>query len=90
VGPFRLEGPHFYYSIQMKHVIYVALTMVLVLGCKDGDPIVDEPLPKLSIQPLTVEEGDVNRPVFVDLRLDRAPVETVVASVSTQDGSARA
>ncbi|MDX1477531.1 MAG: family 16 glycosylhydrolase [Saprospiraceae bacterium] len=52
--------------------------------------MVDPVLPQVRVDPLTDDEGDVTRSVFIDFRLDRASSEVVTLSIRSVNGTAEA
>lgn len=74
----------------MRLMFCILIFCQVLYACNGDDPIVDSPLPKLTLQQLTVEEGDETRPIFVDVRLDRPSVEVVSLTLLSEDGTAQA
>ncbi|MDX1408127.1 MAG: Calx-beta domain-containing protein, partial [Saprospiraceae bacterium] len=74
----------------MRSTFYLLILILLAASCNGSDPTMDPVLPKVRVDALTVEEGDVTRPVFVDFRLDRSSAEVVSLSIRSVDGTAEA
>jgi len=69
-------------------MLYLLMLVLLLATCsKTDDPPV---VPSVSIEGLTVEEGDDERSVFIRLQLSEATTETVTAYIKTYDGTAKA
>ena len=71
----------------MKMYLYIMLALSLASCAKTEDPPV---VPSVSIEGITVEEGNSNRSVFIRLLLSSASSKTVTANIKTYDGSAKA
>jgi hypothetical protein len=67
-----------------------ALMILPCSGCGSDDNPPAAPQPNLSISALSVEEGNANKRIFVDILLDAPSSETITVEVSTQDGTAKA
>lgn len=73
----------------MKRLLYL-LAALPWMGCdKDTDPPVTPVLPALSVQAVTVSEGNANQTIQVEVRLDKAATSPVVVNYSTLSGTAQ-
>lgn len=67
----------------------IALSLVLILACgSEEEPMVNTP--RLSIDALSIAEGESDKSIFITLRLSALSSETVTASISTKDNTAQA
>lgn len=75
-------------SLLMKRItLNLLLLMVLLLSCEKEDNT-PEVLPLMQLMPLTVQERNVNFTACMNIRLSAAPKNKVVATMSTEDGTA--
>ena len=71
-------------------VLFVLLGLFFGNCSKGEGPNPPEDLPLLSIDPLTVLEGDRTAPVYITLRLSGPSADTVTAFIENVDGTAKA
>ncbi|MCB9282904.1 MAG: family 16 glycosylhydrolase [Lewinellaceae bacterium] len=72
--------------MRMLILLMLVLSLVNCTKTENNPPAV----PAVSIEGITVEEGNSDRPVFIRLRLSTASTNTVTAYIKTYDGSAKA
>lgn len=67
----------------------ISLLLLSFFSCDEMPPVIDEePLPIVSLDPLSVSEGNESRSVFASVRLSAAAKEKVVIFVESMDGTA--
>ncbi len=78
----------------MNYKVFIILFCFLVSCGTDDSPtnqqVPSDSKPTLTMQALTVAEGDQNKSVFVSLRLDKASSTTINVSLSTESRTAEA
>jgi len=76
----------------MKILFYFLSILCLTSSCKTEEPPMPPPntKPSVSIDALSVEEGDQANSVFINVHLTKASTESVTISVESENGSAKA
>ena len=74
----------------MRSILYFGLLFFLCFSCGSTEDPVNEKLPVIQIESLTIEEGDGSHPVYLTARLDKVSAEPVVVILQTEDISATA
>jgi len=73
----------------MRSLLFISSLFCLFLfGCDKDDPDNTPALPQVTIEDLSVPEGDVNNTIQVRVTLDRAPETNVILRYSTKSGTA--
>lgn len=81
---------HFSKTLHMKY-FFLPLAFLFFLSCDDStSPISEEDKPTISIDDLSVKEGDDTRPLFLSIRLSKASSSPVTLVLQSLDGSAMA
>ena len=72
------------------HKFFLILLVFSLVQCSSSEPEPMEEItpPTISIDPISVEEGNANKFIFVSIRLSKAAESDVSASVQSVDGSA--
>ena len=70
--------------------LWVVLISLLFTSCDDGDAGSESQndLPVISIEDLTVEEGDESKPLFLSIRLSKPSTSPIAVELQSIDGTA--